>query len=238
MILYYVRHGDPIYTPDSLTELGIKQADALSKRFQLYGLDEIYSSTSIRAQMTAQPTCDLLHKEKTLLDWTNENYVFSEFTVEDEMEGCSWIFQSKKYKALFNTSTVQKMGMKWYKDPIFKDLRVKSGMERVGQEADSFLAMLGFKHIRENGCYKVIQKNSKRIALFAHEAFGKAFLSHVLDIPYPIVSTRMQLGHSSVTVLYFDENQELVYPQILQWSNDSHLYKEHLLTGYQNKLDI
>ena len=67
MIFYYVRHGDPIYDPDSLTELGHKQAEALSKRFSLYGLDEIYSSTSIRAQQTAEPTCKLLHKEKTFL---------------------------------------------------------------------------------------------------------------------------------------------------------------------------
>ena len=56
MIFYYVRHGDPIYDPDSLTELGHKQAAALAKRFTLTGLDEIYSSTSMRARMTAEPT--------------------------------------------------------------------------------------------------------------------------------------------------------------------------------------
>ncbi|MBO6263170.1 MAG: histidine phosphatase family protein [Clostridia bacterium] len=44
MILYYIRHGDPIYDPDSLTELGHKQAEALANRFALYGLDEIYCS--------------------------------------------------------------------------------------------------------------------------------------------------------------------------------------------------
>ena len=60
MLLYYVRHGDPIYEPDSLTELGHKQAAALAKRFSLYGLDEVYSSPSIRARQTAQPTCEAL----------------------------------------------------------------------------------------------------------------------------------------------------------------------------------
>jgi len=29
MILFYVRHGDPIYDPDSLTPLGKRQAEAL-----------------------------------------------------------------------------------------------------------------------------------------------------------------------------------------------------------------
>lgn len=41
MILYYIRHGDPIYVPDSLTPLGVEQANALAKRFQVLGLDEI-----------------------------------------------------------------------------------------------------------------------------------------------------------------------------------------------------
>ena len=33
MTFYYIRHGEPIYNPDSLTELGHRQADALSKYF-------------------------------------------------------------------------------------------------------------------------------------------------------------------------------------------------------------
>ena len=39
MLFFYVRHGDPIYNPDSLTPLGHEQAKALSKRFATYGLD-------------------------------------------------------------------------------------------------------------------------------------------------------------------------------------------------------
>ena len=71
MILYLIRHGDPIYEPDSLTPLGHEQAKALAKRFTVYGLDEIYCSTSNRAKLTAQPTCELLGKEMTLVDWAN-----------------------------------------------------------------------------------------------------------------------------------------------------------------------
>ena len=59
MIFYYIRHGDPTYNPDSLTALGVRQAEALAKRLALYGLDNIYSSTSNRAIMTAKPTCEV-----------------------------------------------------------------------------------------------------------------------------------------------------------------------------------
>ena len=35
MLLFYVRHGDPIYSPDSLTEQGQLQAEALVERMKL-----------------------------------------------------------------------------------------------------------------------------------------------------------------------------------------------------------
>ena len=46
MLLFYIRHGDPIYNPDSLTPLGHRQAEAVAKRLALYGIDEIYASSS------------------------------------------------------------------------------------------------------------------------------------------------------------------------------------------------
>lgn len=63
MLLFYIRHGDPIYDPDSLTPLGNRQAEAVAKRLAVYGIDEIYSSTSNRAQLTAKPTTELIKKE-------------------------------------------------------------------------------------------------------------------------------------------------------------------------------
>ena len=60
MLFIYVRHGAPIYDPDSLTPLGHRQAEAVGKRLALYGLDRIYASTSARAIQTAKPAAELL----------------------------------------------------------------------------------------------------------------------------------------------------------------------------------
>ena len=238
MIFYYVRHGDPIYEPDSLTELGHKQAAALAKRFSLYGLDEIYASTSIRAQQTAEPTCVALNKEKTLLDWSNEGYAWHEFTTQKEGGGREWAVCNPVYKEKFNRPDVLAMGNKWYDHPLFKDEPFKKGMERISKEADEFFLSLGFAHDREKGCYRIVKPNDKRVALFAHAGFGMAFLSSLLDIPYPYIATKMDLSHTSVTVIWFEEGKEEVYPRVLQWANDSHLYKEDVLTGYNNGLNI
>lgn len=237
MILYYVRHGDPIYNPDSLTELGHKQAKALVGRLSLYGLDEIYCSTSNRAQMTAQPTCDALGKKMTLLDWTNEGYAMRDLGVYRDDGVYTWPFFLNEYKKKFNAPEVKALGKKWYEHTYFSE-KFGAGVKRVDEEADGFLLSLGYEHDRENGCYRAVKKNEKRVALFAHQGFGLMFLSSILDIPYNIFCTRFDLSHSSVTAIYFNENDDTVFPQVLQLSNDSHLYKESLLTGYNNGLNI
>ena len=63
-----------------------------------------------------------------------------------------------------------------------------------------------------------------------------AFLSCVLDIPYPQFSTHFDMGHSGMTVLEFPEKPGWSIPRALQISNDSHLYESGLPTHYQNRL--
>ncbi|MBQ1256231.1 MAG: histidine phosphatase family protein [Clostridia bacterium] len=53
MILFFVRHGDPCYDPDSLTPLGLRQAEAVGRRLAGHGLDRIFSSPMKRARQTA-----------------------------------------------------------------------------------------------------------------------------------------------------------------------------------------
>ena len=60
MLLFYVRHGDPIYDPDSLTEQGEKQAEALVDRMKRCNPTQIYASSSNRAILTAKPTSEAI----------------------------------------------------------------------------------------------------------------------------------------------------------------------------------
>ena len=100
MIFYYIRHGDPIYDPDSLTPLGQRQAEAVAKRLAAHGIDEIYASTSQRAIETAQPTCEILKKEMTLLDFANEDHAWRELAVVDNGRR-GWLFHNPKFIKLF-----------------------------------------------------------------------------------------------------------------------------------------
>lgn len=234
MLFFYIRHGDPIYNPDMLTPLGHEQAQAVAKRLALFGVDRIFASSSTRAKQTAEPTCKLLKKEMTICDWANEGHVWQEFTVVKD-NGRYWGFQEKDTVKLFNSKEIRDLGNLWYNHPSIHE-GFKNGMERVNNEVDAFLLSLGYRHDRENARYEVVQTNNERIALFAHQGFGMSFLSSVLDMPYPSFSTHFDMGHTGMTVIDFAEVDGYVYPKVLQLSNDSHLYREGILTGYQNQI--
>ena len=237
MILYYVRHGEPIYVPDSLTEYGRQQASALSKRFARLGVDEIYCSSSVRAKLTAEPTAKLFNINPVELDWAHENKAWDDFAVEQDGR-CFWSFHQSKYVEKFASKQVRDLGQNWTDYEFFKATNFKRGVERINKETDAFMLSLGFLHDREKGGYEVVKPNNKKIAFFAHQGFGLAFLSSLLDIPYPMVCTNFDMGHSGVTVIYFSENSQMSYPRVLQLSNDSHLYKEEILKKYGGWIDI
>ena len=234
MLFFYIRHGDPIYDPDSLTPLGHEQAKALSKRLCTYGLDDIYSSPSIRAQMTAQPTCDLLRKEKTLCPWADEGLAWADFAIPSSLGYHTWSFYDPEILEIFNSPKLRALGDKWYEHPDLVQYDFGKGVQRVNEAVDAYFLSLGYRHDRENARYEAVEHHNRRVALFAHQGFGIAFFSSMLDIPYPHFSTRFDFGHSSMSVVEFKPRGKYVYPQVLQLSNDAHLYREGILTGYQN----
>lgn len=238
MILYYIRHGDPIYDPDSLTPLGKRQAEAVAKRLSRYGLDKIYSSTSQRAIDTAKPTCEILNMPPELMEFCHETPVWRDFTVKDEEGKKVWSFVDEKTSALFNSPEVRRLGDKWYEHEAFKDTNFKSGIKRVYDETDKFLYSLGYEHERYTGRYKCIAPTNEKVALFAHQGFGIVFLSCLLDIPYPSFSTHFDMTHTGVTVINFEQSGKYCTPKVLTLSSEAHIYAEGLPMKYNNTIYI
>lgn len=238
MLFYYIRHGDPIYSPDSITPLGKRQAEAVAKRLARYGLDEIYVSTSVRAKETAQPTCEILKIEPVELDWTKEDHAFADFSVETETGKKTWAFLTPSYMELFNSEEVRVLGDKWYEHPKFQNTNFKNGITRIQNETDRFFEGFGYKHDRSKHIYISEKPNNKRIALFAHHGFGLFFLSSVLDICVPTFITHFEICHSSVSVIEFKDMNGITIPKSLMISSDSHIYADGLPTKYNNKIYI
>ena len=242
MILYYIRHGEPIYNPDSLTEYGQEQARALVGRMTRLGLDKIYTSTSNRAIMTARPTCEALGIEPEPLDFANEGHAWRELgnEVYGKLRIRTWAFCDPEFRRRFNEPEVLALGKRWYDSSLFDNTTLKQGILRIQSGVDELMASLGYVHDNERNCYRNERapgQGPDRVAIFAHQGFGLAFLSCLTDVPYPLFCTRFDLSHSSVTAIEFSDDP-VVYPRILQLSNDSHLYKEGILRKYNNAIDV
>ncbi len=238
MLLFYVRHGDPIYVPDSLTPLGKRQAEAAAKRLAVYGIDEIYASPSARANDTAVPTSEITKKSITTVDLFNELHAWNYFTETNDAGKKAWIESIPKNREIFVSREMYELNHRWYEHPEFSDPKFKEGAEFYTEKIDEFMLSLGYEHNREANTYRAIEKNNKRIAIFAHAGIGGVFLSSILGIPYPQFVSRFNISHTGITVIDFDECGENIIPTVLQFDNDSHLYKEGLPTIHDNRIPI
>ena len=238
MLLYYIRHGDPTYDPDELTPLGKRQAEAVARRLSQYGLDEIYVSSSNRAQETCRPTCEILKKVPVTLDWTNEKYAWRQLTVTEASGRLNWGYAAPEMKKLFASEELARLRFDWYKHPAFEGTKFEEGIKRIQKETWAFLEAQGYVFDAERGGYIEKFPNNKRIALFAHQGFGLAFLSVVLNAPYPHFSTHFDISHTGFSVIDFSSTDGIVIPKMLMLSNDSHLYREGIPTRYHNYLNI
>lgn len=241
MLLFYIRHGDPIYHPDNLTPLGLRQAESVAKRLALFGIDEVYSSSSIRAQLTAQPTAEITKKEVKILDWMHEDNA-SEHLKYQAPKKEMWCWAHPKYSQILASREVRDMGENWFDHPAFADRPIRKAFEKICGDFDNWLASLGLEHDKEKGLYKVTSPDAKnkRIALFAHEGMGKIVMSHIFDLPFPSYSVHFEMKHTGVTVISFDEGigeytfDGYARARMLTLSNDSHLYRDGLPTNHQS----
>lgn len=218
MIFYYIRHGQPNYEINCLTETGKKQALLLSRRPDLRDVDAVFSSPSRRAVQTAMPTANMLGKEIKILDKCDEECAWQRFS-QATPEGNRWFYQNDEgIRAL---AIAQDEGKEWWKAPLFGE-KVGENVRWYCDFVDEFMLSLGFFHDRVTNSYKCTGAKYKKVALFAHEGAGYAVLSAITDIPYPSL-TRIYNYHTGVTTIEFDEEKEIIVPEILSFSDVRHL---------------
>ena len=234
MLLYLVRHGDPIYVTDTLTERGFLQAEAVGKRIAASKITEIYSSPMGRAIQTADPACRILGLEAKIEDWAHE--------VEDERLTPYPDGRLKSVTTLQNTILRENGNI----DLTFENslectglnqANMKPAIERIVNGGREFLMKLGYKE--ENGIYRILKQNDGRVALFCHAVMQRVWISHLLHIPLHLTWASFAPTHTGVTVIEFKNNKNgFTAPKCLCFSDMSHLYAEGLDTVHDNALEI
>ena len=234
MLLFYVRHGDPIYNPDQLTPLGERQAEAIGKRLAAHGIDKIYSSTSNRAFQTAKPLAEMLKKDIEQIDFMNEGNAWSKITFVKSDGKRGWIPDNAEPLGIILSPEMKQYGDRWFDHPSFKDYGYEEYLKKTDADIDALLASHGYVHNREPGYFTAEKPTDEKIAIFAHAGFGSVFFSSLLGIPYHKYSLIYDMQHTGMTVVNFKNVGGVYLPKLLTFSNDGHLYKEGLPTAYNN----
>ena len=215
MRIIFVRHGDPNYEKDCLTELGHKQAKLAAQRLLKEGIEEIYSSPMGRAQQTAQAFSELSGiKEIHTLDFMKE----IRYGLENDLynqEYSPWVAVDELAAAGKNLQDPD-----WRKFPVFVNNTATIDVDNVRANADKWLETLGYK--REGLYYKNIRKDDAQhtIALFSHGGSSTALLSRIFNIPFPYLCATLHIPHTGITILRFDRTPGKLSLPVIELAGD------------------
>ena len=225
MILYIVRHAEPDYATDSLTELGKQEAQFVCKRLNFSGVDEIHASPMGRAQQTAQPLSEMTGLPIITEDWAWELRKESHTTYPDgvlhPMSGVS----SLHYHAL----EYRGVGLEEAFDviPGMQGAQFKERYHDIAAGLDDMLARCGYRR-NADGFYDMVAPNEKHVALFCHCAMQRVLISHLFHLPYQFVASSLFPHHTGITALYFESDpaQEQTMPKLYSFGDVGHFYAE------------
>lgn len=192
MKLYIVRHGDPDYSIDSLTEKGWREAELLSERMAKLSIDDFYCSPLGRAKDTLKPTLEKVKKEAEILDWLRE----FEGTVQSpysEYGRVSWDIPPSLWCNNADCYTLDR----WHTADWFSKSTVMEHYPKVTKGVDDLLARYGWK--RQGMSF--IGGRDTEIALFCHFGLGSLVIGYLLGIPPVVAQNNLFLAPTSVTTL-------------------------------------
>ncbi len=217
MRILIIRHAEPDYENDTLTEKGFREAEILSERLKERVIDDIYSSPLPRALYTAKPTAKKLGKEVEVLDWLHE--FRGRLTLPTGERHIAWNIPPRLWTEMppiYRADT-------WQGTPMYASLNAPEQYNFVTGQFDALLAKYSMK--RKNQIYTCVENPDVTVAIFCHFALGMVLISHLTGISPVLLWQTMFLPTSSVTEFVTEERVEgEVIFKCMQMGDTSHLY--------------
>lgn len=230
MRIVFVRHGEPDYTHDSLTEKGWREARLLSERLSKWRVTEFYCSPLGRARDTASFTLEKTGRTAITLDWMQE---FA-YAIEDPVlgkRGIPWDF----VPSFWSKDPFLPDAEKWLESDIMKqNPEIAPAYRNVCDSFDRLLATYGY--VRDDRIYRMPDAQERFISrtvapgnpgslddlpedsdepvivIFCHLGITCVVLSHLLNISFPALVQGFFLPTTSLTILSSEE----------RWSNEAY----------------
>lgn len=215
MKILIIRHGDPDYENDTLTERGRREAALLAERIAPLGVKAFYVSPLGRAKDTARYTLDKAGAEAEVLPWLTE---FDNLVRIGEPPRLPWDMYPEDWTAVPEYYDKDK----WYSVPIMKRAGMEAGLRTVWDGMDAVLANHGYR--RDGGLYRAERPNKDVIAFFCHFGVGCVMVGHLLGISPMILWHGLMAAPTSVTTASSEERKEgAAFFRISEYGDVSHL---------------
>ena len=222
MHLIFIRHGDPDYEKNSLTEKGKREAELLADRVSRWKIDGLYVSPYGRAQDTASPFLNRIGCLPETLPWLKE----FDYKIKDPLtgkeRGC-WDWMPERYfaeKKFFDRNA-------WYGTKTMKSGKIKEKFSEVCSGLDSVLEQHDYTrqapdipiynclpHLTEEEAsvdthLDAFQKNldDRNLVFVCHLGVMFAAISHLVGCSPLMLWQGFYVAPTSVTVLGAEERE-------------------------------
>ncbi len=203
MRILIIRHGDPDYVNDTLTEKGHREAKLLAEKLKKEKIDYFYSSPLGRAKHT----CDYVAKahgreeEITVLPWLRE--FDHALTLPDGQERpILWDMLPEFWTKVDEMYDFEN----WHQQDFYQKARMWDAYQSVIQPLDALLKKHGY--VRDGRLYRTEKGNRDTLVFFCHFGLEMILLSHLLNISPVVLTHHFVASPTSVTTLYTEERRK------------------------------
>lgn len=227
MRILFIRHGEPDYENDTLTETGFKQAQLVAQRLKDEGIEEIWSSTHGRAVNTAKFTSDLLGIPVKTTDFIREITWGSTNGEGLFAVGHPWDIADEMARRGMDLNDPN-----WRSNQFFANNKAVQCVDQIEKGIDEWLLDLGYKR---NGLYydHVNEEDHHRtIAFFCHGGSSSAAIAHIMNLPFPYVCALLHMEFTGITILRMDRREGPCTLPCMELANDG----RHVKEGYYHRL--
>lgn len=228
MRIIIIRHAEPDYENNTITQNGFIEAKALKDRLINEKIDAIYISPLGRAIDTATPYLKDSKKSYQICEWLRE-FSYPK-TILNDKPHLPWdmpVDFMNDHPKLYNFD-------EWLEDDFLKNSDFKQCYEKVCEAFDGLLEKHGYK--RMGKYYQVLQGSKDTLVFFCHLGTECVLLSHLFSIPSIVLAQYFAPAPSSISILYTEERKEGIAQFRAQCLGDtSHLYAKKIKPSFMGR---